>query len=58
MNGPSSVQGGEKAALPAQDATSVMDPLDFSDLCLEYNSIPEAILRSIINNSLQPINII
>ena len=34
-----------------------MDPLYFDDLRLEYPSIPEAISRSIINNSLQPIHI-
>ena len=34
-----------------------MDPLFFDDLRLEYPSIPEAILHSTINNSLQPINI-
>lgn len=43
-------QGGEKVALPVRDATRDMDHLFFGDLRLEYPSIPEAILRSIIKN--------
>lgn len=43
-------QGGEKIALPVWDATRDMNPLFFGDLHLEYPSIPEAILRSIIKN--------
>lgn len=50
MNGPGSLQGGEKVALPVRDATRDMDPLFFGDLRLECPSIPEAILRSIIKN--------
>ena len=56
INGPG-LQKGTKATLPSRNATSDMDPLFFDDLRLEYPPIPEAILRSIINNSLQPISI-
>lgn len=55
MNGPG-LQGGAKAMLPSRDATRGMDPLFFDDLRLEYPSISETILRSIINNSLRPIS--
>lgn len=56
ING-SGLRKGTKATLPSRNTTSDMDPLFFDDLRLEYPSIPEAILRSIINNSLQPISI-
>jgi len=51
------LQGGAKATLPSRDATRGIDPIFSDDLRLEYRPSREAILLSIINNSLQPINI-
>lgn len=56
IDGPG-LQEGAKATLLSRDATRGLDPLFFDDLRLEYSSIPETILGSIINNSLQPIHI-
>lgn len=51
MNGPGSLQKREKIALPVWDVTKNIDPLFFGDLRLEWPSIPEAILRSIIKKN-------
>lgn len=49
INGPG-LQGEEGLAIPFREAAKGTDPIFFDDLRLEYPSIPEAILRSIINN--------
>lgn len=34
------------------------DPPFFHDFCLEFPSIPEALLQSLVNNTIRPINVI
>ena len=49
INGPG-LEGRVGAVLPFGNAARGMDPLFFDDLHLEYSSIPETILRPIMNN--------
>lgn len=43
--------------LPFRGLSQGTDPPFFHDLCLEFPSIPEALLQSLVNNTIRPINV-
>lgn len=43
--------------LPFRGLPQGTDPPFFHDLCLEFPSIPEALLQSLVNNTIRPINV-